>query len=150
MNDSTHDDVWPRIDQLVDRGAPGGCWIYTGQHDRYGYGKHRASGGRWVAPHRVAYEALVGPIPKGLVIDHLCRVRDCCNPAHLEPVTNRENTMRGETIAARRAAQTHCVNGHVLDGDNVYLRPKTGTRTCKECSRVRARAYKAKIRAQVA
>lgn len=148
MDKRTAVEAWPSVEAHVDKS--GDCWIYTGQHDRYGYGKHRSAGGVWHLPHRVAYIALVGDVPDGLVLDHLCRVRDCCNPHHLEPVTNRENLLRGDTIAARRAAQTHCVNGHALDGANVYIRPGSGTRTCKECRRIRARAYKAKIRSRIA
>lgn len=146
MKNTTCVEVWALVNSKVTRTSDEGCWIYTGQHDRYGYGKHRAPGGVWVAPHRVAYEALVGPIPEGLVIDHLCRVRDCVNPDHLEPVTSRVNTMRGETIAAHRAARTHCVSGHPFTDDNTHLRPN-GTRQCIECRRLRSREYKARKRA---
>lgn len=71
------------------------CWVWCARTNRNGYGRLRV-GGRELMAHRLAYEALVGPIPEGLVLDHLCRVRLCINPAHLEPVTVRENTLRGE------------------------------------------------------
>jgi hypothetical protein len=74
-----------------------GCWLWTGEMNRNGYGRVRSDGKRVMA-HRRAWELLRGPIPTGLVLDHLCRNRHCCNPAHLEPVTVRENTLRGEAV----------------------------------------------------
>jgi hypothetical protein len=79
------------------------CWLWTGAVDAKGYGRVLTPDGHRPA-HRLAYELAVGPIPDGLVIDHLCRTPGCINPDHLEPVTRRENTLRGETIAARNAA----------------------------------------------
>jgi hypothetical protein len=83
--------------------------------------------------HRYAYEALVGPIPDGKQIDHLCRNRACCNPEHLEPVTIQENIRRGEGPQAINARKTHCIRGHALSGDNLYLVPKSGRRNCVIC-----------------
>ena len=71
-----------------------GCWIWQGTTNQFGYGRICLNQ-RWIAAHRIYYERLVGPIPEGLVIDHLCRVPSCVNPAHLEPVTNAENIRRG-------------------------------------------------------
>jgi hypothetical protein len=88
--------------------------------------------------HRVVYEALVKPIPVGLVLDHLCRVRHCVNPAHLEPVTQRENVLRGETAPAANKAKTHCVRGHPFSGQNLILR-KSGVRECRTCANARRR-----------
>jgi len=110
----------------------GSCWLWTGAGTGNGYGKF------WVFPrmvpaHRYAYEFCVGPIPEGLEIDHLCRVRNCVNPDHLEPVTHRENILRGETIMAKNAAQTHCKNGHPFDEANTYH--YRGFRHCRECRR---------------
>jgi hypothetical protein len=76
----------------------GGCWTYRGMLDEWGYGKIKIAG-RKHRTHRVAYEAIVGPIPDGLTIDHLCRNRACCNPDHLEPVTRSENYAAGERQA---------------------------------------------------
>lgn len=84
--------------------------------------------------HRVAYEMLVGKIPPGLTIDHLCRNRACCNPSHLEPVTMRENMMRGEGVAAKHARQTHCKHGHPFSGHNLII-ASDGERKCRECYR---------------
>jgi hypothetical protein len=108
---------------------PEGCWLWTAQHDRAGYAQfYLTSLRRSVGAHRFAYELLVGPIPDGLVIDHLCRNPGCVNPGHLEPVTNAENIRRG--LAGR--LKTHCPKGHPLDGSNVYLR-RNGTRYCRRC-----------------
>lgn len=75
--------------------SEGGCWTWLGAIDRDGYGRV-GKDGRCLRVHRVAYESLIGAIPEGLVIDHLCRNRACANPLHLEPVTVRENFMRGQ------------------------------------------------------
>lgn len=112
------------------------CWLWLAGLDGHGYGKF-TEGGRQRAAHRLAYEALVGPIPAGMQLDHLCRTRRCVNPAHLEPVTNRENAARGDAGMARAAqqlAKTHCPAGHPFAGDNVQFRPD-GRRRCRECRR---------------
>jgi hypothetical protein len=98
-----------------------------------GYGAFMV-GGRNVRVHRWAYETLVGPIPDGLVIDHLCRVRNCVNPDHLEPVTHRENIRRGEAGAWNRV-KTHCPQGHEYTPENT--RYSGTTRNCRECQRIR-------------
>lgn len=84
-----------------------GCWLWSGKVDRYGYGKVWVSGAREAIAHRVVYETVVGPIPDGLVIDHLCRTPACVNPDHLDPVPQRENLMRGEHpwVQKRKAIQ---------------------------------------------
>ena len=86
-----------------------GCWLWDAAIDRTtGYGRFHAQVGHMAYAHRFAYELLVGPIPDGYDIDHLCRVRECVNPRHLEPVTRRENLMRGETLTAAHAAGRYC------------------------------------------
>lgn len=117
------------------------CWLWTGYIKPTGYG---AIKGPWPSTknmhaHRATYELLVGPIPEGLVIDHLCRVRSCVNPEHLEPVTTWENLMRGETVYARNLAKTHCPQGHELTPDNCVKRPNKRGRDCKTCHRDRER-----------
>jgi hypothetical protein len=98
--------LWARV-----VATPNGCWIFTGALNA-GYGRiHAGHPGsqRLLYVHRVAYEQLVGPIPEGLDLDHLCRNRACCNPAHLEPVTRRENLLRGEsTLAAAHHEGRDC------------------------------------------
>jgi hypothetical protein len=87
--------------------------------------------------HRFSYEAYVGPIGAGLHIDHLCRVRSCVNPKHLEPVTQRVNTLRGEGRAALQLRVTHCPRGHEYTPDNIYL--WRGHRACRTCVLARGR-----------
>ena len=106
-----------------------GCWLWLGGVNE-GYGRVRV-GRKQAMAHRVMYEREVGPIPKGLTLDHLCRVRSCVNPAHLEPVTTRENTLRGVGVSALNAQKVACVRGHRFDSKNTYhLR---GKRSCRAC-----------------
>jgi len=100
---------------------------------RGGYGRINVNQ-RPRSAHVLAYEWLVGPIAEGLQIDHLCRRRECVNPAHLEPVSQRVNLLRGETLTARNAAVTHCPAGHPYDDENTYRRPD-GSRKCRTCHR---------------
>lgn len=119
--------------RIEDHGYSSPCWISNRVAQPNGYTK---MGWRDVCylTHRLAYEAFVGPIPHGLVIDHLCRQRACCNPDHLEAVTNQVNLLRGEGFVANQARRTHCPRGHELVGDNVYRRPGDDTRReCRTC-----------------
>ena len=123
------------------------CWQWTACTDSHGYGHFKVDG-RGVGAHRFAYEYFVGPIPDGLELDHLCRVRNCVNPAHLEAVTHAENIRRGESPLAINAAKTHCLKGHPLDAENTYR--WRGGRHCRICVRARVRAYRARKRAKAA
>ena len=117
---------------------PNGCWEWTASKNRDGYGKFSMGGGGWVGAHRAAYLLLVGPIPDGMELDHLCRSRSCVNPDHLEPVPHVENVRRGElgaTTAARQRAKTHCPRGHEYTPENTR-HARTG-RDCKSCARIR-------------
>jgi HNH endonuclease len=111
------------------------CWLWTGYVDPAGYASIRVGGGgsAELTVQRAAYQLFVGPIPEGLTIDHLCRVRHCANPEHLEAVTMRENTLRGDTLPARNAAKTHCLRGHPFDEANTGFQP--GGRYCLTCKR---------------
>lgn len=84
-----------------------------------------------VYAHRIAYQLLVGPIPEGMQLDHLCRNRRCVNPDHLEPVTHAENVRRGLSGAYLRA-RTHCPKGHPYDQANTYV-SNSGSRNCRAC-----------------
>ncbi len=117
---------------------PTGCWLWTGRLHRNGYGAFW-DGKRLALAHRVAHELFVGPIPAGLTIDHLCRNPSCVNPTHLEPVTQRVNDLRGNTMAAMRARVTACPQGHPYSDANTS-RDSKGRRYCKTCHRDRARA----------
>jgi hypothetical protein len=118
---------------------PDDCWIWQGKRTRsggrYGKGGYGHYNGR--NAHRIAYELKVGPIPEGLTIDHLCGVPACVNPAHLEPVTQLENTRRYYVQI------TECGNGHAFNEDNTHIRPD-GTRRCRACNRDAVARYKAR------
>jgi hypothetical protein len=91
--------------------------------------------------HRAVYEMEVGPIADGLEIDHLCRNRGCVNPAHLEPVTHKENVLRGATVPGLNAVKTHCLRGHEFDEENTRHIARNGRRVCRACMRERCREY---------
>lgn len=116
--------------------SPSGCWIWVGAHSGTGYGTTQQDG-RPVYIHRYVYDRLVAPIPDGLQIDHLCLLKTCCNPAHLEPVTIGENKRRWA------ATLTHCKNGHEWTEESTYYSAK-GHRDCRPCRATRARAARAK------
>lgn len=115
------------------------CWLWTaGLVD--GYGRFRDNG-LWLA-HRWAYIHLVGPIPEGLEPDHLCRVRNCVRPAHLELVTRRENWARGDAPSVANSLKTHCIHGHEFNAENTRIRGD-GNRDCRTCAKARTKAWKA-------
>lgn len=124
-----------------------GCWLWRASTTGWsGYGKFWADG-RFALAHRQSYEALVGAVPAGLELDHLCRVRRCVNPAHLEPVTHAVNVQRGGQADANRrrgAAVTHCVRGHAYDAENTYWRSGDGQRVCRACNRAAVARYQAR------
>lgn len=118
-----------------------GCWNWTRGAVADGYGVLSIRDRSYRA-HRVAYEIFVGPIPEGLTIDHLCRNRRCVNPAHLEPVSMSVNILRGEGVPAKNRRKTHCMRGHALDGDNLFV-ARSGQRACRTCRRMLTRRFEA-------
>ena len=114
-----------------------GCWVFQGSILPTGYGQLWDGEHRGARAHRTSYRAFVGEIPDGLVIDHLCRNRACLNPDHLEPVTCRENILRGVGPTAINARKTECKRGHQYTPGNTYMDPSRGLRECRACRAMR-------------
>lgn len=124
-----------------------GCWPWLRSGSK-GYGRLVVRGVRKLA-HRYFYEEMRGPIPSGLTLDHLCRNRACVNPWHLEPVTVRDNVLRGNGLSAVNARKTHCKRGHEFTEENtrhLSYRPVGRGRICRACERRRDRRRRAAIR----
>ena len=134
----TRTPVEERFWSKVDKNGPNGCWIWTAYRNEKGYGKFYFSVGTMRRAHRLAYDWAKGPVPTGLILDHLCRVPACVNPDHLEAVTHQTNTLRGIGPAARHAAATACPRGHQYSAENT-LRYKQSGRYCRECKNSRRR-----------
>lgn len=128
---------WPKVEKTAT------CWLWKGSRDSLGYGAVKV-GGHTRRAHRVAWEFLREPIPPGLTLDHLCRVRHCVNPNHLEVVTLRENILRGMGVAANHARQTTCIHGHPLTPENSYCRSGGRERRCRACGAASSRVYRKK------
>jgi len=116
-----------------------GCWLWTGGIDKDGYGKFSGQ-----MAHRTVYELLRYSIPSGYHIDHLCRVRRCVNPDHLESVTPSVNNSRSPSVSTVNRSKTYCVNGHEFNLANTYIYPASGRRVCRTCQRATVKRYKAR------
>jgi len=132
----TEDRFWNKV-----RAMPSGCWKWTAATNGWGYGRFRWRGSM-TTTHRIAYELLIGPVPPGLDLDHLCRNRICVNPNHMEAVTHRENCLRGEGVCARNSRVTHCPKGHEYTSENTTVR--RGHRLCKACKAAWDKDYRAR------
>lgn len=143
--------VWDP-DQILKRFTPkylvdsSGCWLWIASiNESTGYGcfgiQCDMDGNKENLAHRAAWKLLRGRIPQGLELDHLCRVRRCVNPDHLEPVPHRINALRGESPSAKHAAKTHCPYDHPYDSENTWTRPASGQRACRTCKALRAHEY---------
>lgn len=135
-------DTLTRFLTHIDKNQPdfkdlGPCWKWT-KATQQGYGIFTGPKRKQYKAHRFAYLSLVGPIPEGLQLDHLCRNRDCVNPDHLEPVTGKINKLRGKTVNQANSLKTHCPNGHPYNEINTYFSHE-GKRSCRVCQRNRLR-----------
>ena len=135
---------WEKVDK-----RPDGCWIWTAVLSPSGYGKFWTDDGRTARSHRWSYEHARGQIPDDLQLDHLCRVRACVNPEHLEAVSPMTNTMRSNAPTAFNAVKTECPQGHPYDNENTYRLPPSewapnGGRACRICRNEASRRYRAK------
>ena len=137
---------WEKVDKS---GGEDACWPWQGVvHPTTGYGHFSVSHSHLMPAHRMSYKLAIGEITHGMTIDHLCRIRRCVNPAHLEMVTHRVNLLRGETLAARNAAKTHCPQGHPYNDVNTY-RMRNGGRGCRQCRAEADRKSREKRRLKV-
>ena len=138
LNDLVNDTFFARLWAKVDlSNAPFGCWLWTGSRNGSGYAQLCIGGrrGQTYYAHRATYELFKGTIPDGLTIDHLCRVRYCVNPLHLEAVTYSVNVARGKPFIK---SPTHCKQGHKYTSHNTRRRPN-GSLYCRECNRAWSR-----------
>jgi len=121
-------------------------WVWTGSINSDGYGNLRWINSNCKA-HRVSYEICIGKIPEGFTIDHLCRIRNCVNPEHLEPVPHKVNVLRGFGVAGNYARRGTCSYGHELTPENTRI--SRGARVCVICKRLRANESSARNREKI-
>lgn len=116
------------------------CWLWVDSKDMDGYGRFWFEK-KWYRAHRLVFKLVRGyELPSDLEPDHLCRVRHCVNPSHIEPVTVKVNLLRGDTAAAHNAAKTHCLRGHPFTEENTLIKKLQNGgsgRSCRTCHRMR-------------
>ena len=128
---------WDKVDKdgPIIKPELGKCWVWIAGKDKYGYGKFSFKN-RKVLAHKLSYIMSIGPVPNGLVLDHLCENRACSRPEHLQPVTDKVNLLRGNTAASNHAIKTCCPREHLLEIPNlVPSQLKLGRRSCLSCAR---------------
>jgi hypothetical protein len=130
---------WTKVDYSGD------CWLWAGATNGSGYGQFKAGPGAPVMAHRWAHEDILGPIPDGHEVDHLCGTKLCVRPEHLEAVTPWTNKMRSTSGSAKNFAKTHCVNGHEFTPENTYKK-SDGSRVCVACRRLAGARHRAKVK----
>jgi hypothetical protein len=135
--------IWAKVEKTAT------CWLWRAGLTTGGYAMicRSGEGGKPVLVHRWMYEHFTGPIAPGLQLDHLCRVRRCVNPAHLEVVTPQENNRRSESPSAKNAVKTHCKHGHEFTTENTYL-DSEGSRLCRLCQSEAGRRFKTRLKAK--
>lgn len=136
LKGSAEDRFWRKVEKTD------GCWLWRGNLKDTGYGQFNRGSGQYAAAHRFSYELANGKIPDGLTIDHLCRVRNCVRPDHLEAVPHAENVRRSGP-----ATKPNCSRGHAFAGENLYL-PPGGGRICRTCVREKGKRYRARQKLQ--
>lgn len=133
----------------IENWSLGPCWLWIAQLDAFGYGRLFHSPNRSTLAHVISWEIVNGSVPNGLELDHLCRVRHCINPVHLEAVTQLVNCMRGNGRMARQARATHCVHGHPFDEVNTeyYIDPQNFRvhRICLTCRQLNNLRHRTKV-----
>lgn len=132
---TTEDKFFQRVSE-----SPDGCWLWARpQHD--GYGRFTAGPSRVkLMAHRWIYEHMIAEIPEGTEIDHLCKRRNCVNPYHLDPVTQRVNSLRSDNIGGVNTRKVRCNSGHPFDVANTYITPD-GRRECRQCRKAASARY---------
>lgn len=149
--------IYPRLDAVtrfwikVNKDGPipqcrpnlGPCWIWTAGCGSQGYGIHWVDGKK-ISSHRYSLQLAGINIPERMQPDHLCRIRRCIRPSHLEVVTHRENLLRGEGFAATNAKKTHCPRGHSYSGYNVIINKRRHLRSCRICAVAKTKAWRKK------
>lgn len=125
---------WEKVEKTPD------CWLWTAHINEKGYG-YFYDGSRMKRVHRFSYEVVVGKIPKDTEIDHTCRVRNCVNPDHLEPVAHQENCIRGV------GSKSHCKQGHEFTKENTIRYGLVKQRGCRVCRNNASRKYRLRLKA---
>jgi len=126
--------------EYIDTSGP--CWLWTAATNRQGYGTVKHNYRHWMA-HRLIWTALVGDIPEGMTLDHLCQTLNCVNPDHLRVMDGRTNILIGHGPPALNARKARCIKGHPLNGDNLYS--YKGTRHCRICRLTANKRYLSRL-----